>query len=88
MTVDQITPEVLDWTDQGQEEARIRNLVRTEVLRVGKEYRDTLAAAENLETRCKMRAMRLYGLGMTQMELEHLFGVGRERMNKWLASIK
>jgi hypothetical protein len=32
--------------------------------------------------------MRLYGLGMTQMELEHLFGVGRERMNEWLASIK
>lgn len=86
--IENITIDTLDSFDAEVDQAKLHNLIRKEIVELGRQFRKAQSRTENLEFRCKMRAMRLYQLGMTQLELEHMFGVTKERMNQWLTTIK
>lgn len=81
--VEEITVDVLDSVADQWEETRLRNLVRDEVTKLGREYRRARVHESRTEARCMLRARRLFVLGFERKEIAQLFGVERRLVNKW-----
>ena len=83
LQVDEITREVLDELEEQWEQTRLKNLVRDEVVALGRRYRQAQIQEERLEGQCMMRARKLYLLGFDRREIAELFEVTRTRVIKW-----
>jgi len=83
LQVDDITREVLDELEEAWEQTRLKNLVRDEVVALGRQFRQAQIQEERLEGQCMMRARKLYLLGFDRREIAELFEVTRTRVTKW-----
>jgi len=84
--VEDITPETLDRIAWEWEETRIERLIRRNIILLGNEYRLARATANNLEMRCRIRAIQMHKHGMDPKEIAELFDVDMKEMRKWLKS--
>ena len=84
IAVEHITREVLDELEDQWEQVRLKNLVRDEVVALGRRYAQARVQEERLEGQCMMRARKLYMLGFSKREIGELFDVTTSRVNKWL----
>lgn len=83
LQVDEITRDTLDQLEEQWEQTRLKNLVRDEVVALGRRYRQAQIQEERLEGQCMMRARKLYLLGFDRREIAELFGVTRVVVNRW-----
>jgi len=83
LQVDEITRDVLDELEEQWEQTRLKNLVRDEVVQLGRQYRQALIHAEKLEGQCMMRARKLFMLGFDRREIAELFDVTRAVVTRW-----
>ena len=83
LQVDEITREVLDELEEQWEQTRLKNLVRDEVVELGREFRQAQIQVERVEGHCMIRARKLYMLGFERREIGELFGVTRAVVNRW-----
>ena len=83
LQVDEITRDTLDQLEEQWEQTRLKNLVRDEVVALGRRYRQAQIQEERLEGQCMMRARKLYLLGFDRREIAELFEVTRTRVIKW-----
>ena len=83
LQVDEITRDTLDELEEQWEQTRLKNLVRDEVVALGRRYRQAQIQEERLEGQCMMRARKLYLLGFDRREIAELFEVTRTRVIKW-----
>jgi hypothetical protein len=84
MKIEDITVQVLDEVDEERQASRVRNLLRSEVIKLGHEYAQARLLENRLETKCMLRARKLRMLGFEKLEIGELFGVPRKTVNKWL----
>jgi hypothetical protein len=84
MKIEDITVQVLDEVDEERQASRVRNLLRSEVIKLGYEYAQARLLENRLETQCMLRARKLRMLGFEKLEIGELFGVPRKTINKWL----
>lgn len=83
LQVDEITRDTLDELEFQWEQTRLKNLVRDEVVRLGRRFAEARVQEERLEGQCMMRARKLYMLGFDRQEIGELFDVTRTVVNKW-----
>lgn len=83
LQVDEITRDTLDQLEEQWEQTRLKNLVRDEVVALGRRFRQAQIQEERLEGQCMMRARKLYLLGFDRREIAELFDVTRTRVIKW-----
>ena len=83
LQVDDITREVLDELEEAWEQTRLKNLVRDEVVKLGRDHRQAQIHAERVEGQCMIRARKLFMLGFERREIAELFGVTRAVVNRW-----
>ena len=83
LQVDEITRDTLDQLEEQWEQTRLKNLVRDEVVKLGRQFRQAQIQEERLEGQCMMRARKLYLLGFDRREIAELFDVTRTRVIKW-----
>lgn len=83
LQVDEITRDTLDQLEEQWEQTRLKNLVRDEVVKLGRQFRQAQIQEERLEGQCMMRARKLYLLGFDRREIAELFEVTRARVIKW-----
>lgn len=83
LQVDEITRDTLDQLEEQWEQTRLKNLVRDEVVALGRRYRQAQIQEERLEGQCMMRARKLYLLGFDRREIAELFEVTRAVVNRW-----
>ena len=84
LQVDEITRDTLDQLEEQWEQTRLKNLVRDEVVALGRQFRQAQIQEERLEGQCMMRARKLYMLGFSKREIGELFDVTTSRVNKWV----
>lgn len=85
MRLEDITPESLAEVSRLWDEKRIHDLVRDSMIGLGKELRKTRAAANNVEVRAKIRALKLHNeYEFTKKEIASLLGLDTREINKWL----
>lgn len=83
LQVDEITREVLDELEEAWEQTRLKNLVRDEVVALGRQFRQAQIQVERVEGHCMIRARKLFMLGFERREIAELFGVTRAVVNRW-----
>ena len=83
LQVDDITRDVLDELEEAWEQTRLKNLVRDEVIKLGRDYRQAQIQVERVEGQCIIRARKLFMLGFERREIAELFGVTRAVVNRW-----
>jgi len=84
LQVDEITRDVLDELEEQWEQTRLKNLVRDEVVALGRQFRQAQIQVERVEGHCMIRARKLFMLGFDRREIGELFDVTTSRVNKWL----
>lgn len=85
--IEEINPDKLDEIAWQWEEQHIENLLRQNVMNLGDEYRRSREYASEIETKCRIRAMRLYyQFKFSKKEIAELFGVEVRVVTRWLKS--
>jgi hypothetical protein len=83
LQVDEITRDVLDELEEQWEQTRLKNLVRDEVVSLGRRLTEARVHQERVEGQCMIRARKLFMLGFDRQEIGELFDVTRAQVNKW-----
>ena len=88
LQVDEITRDTLDQLEEQWEQTRLKNLVRDEVVALGRRYRQARLQEERLEGQCMMRARKLKLLGFDKQEIAELFDVRQVQVTKWIKGME
>jgi len=86
ITLDEITPELMEELAAEAEEQHLYMLTQYEVRSLGDELEVAVTHASRLLARCQLRAIRLDNLGVDVAEIANMFGVSVRTVRKWLRS--
>jgi len=86
ITLDEITPELMEELAAEAEEQHLYMLTQYEVRSLGDELEVAVTHASRLLARCQLRAMRLDNLGVEVPEIANMFDMPVRAVRKWLRS--
>ena len=86
VTLQDITPELMQKLSDQNDEQRLHVLTRKETRALTHELEYTIMVASQLQARCQMRAKRLEHLGMSTRDIADMFDVNVRTVAKWLRS--
>lgn len=83
--LENITPETLYDISEEWERVRVAELLRDDIVELGKELAEREYQLEISDLRCRVKAVSLYHhYGMEKREIAKLFDVPVRRVTKWL----
>jgi DNA-binding transcriptional regulator YiaG len=86
ITLDEITPELMQELSAEVEEQKLSALTQYEVRSLGDELDVAVTYASQVLARCQLRAIRLDNLGVEVPEIANMFDMPVRTVRKWLRS--